>query len=70
MSEVGFVGLGNMGRPMAERIIGAGYKLAVNDGAEAAVTALVAAGAEEAGTIGELTARAETSSCLCRRPRW
>jgi 2-hydroxy-3-oxopropionate reductase len=60
MSEVGFVGLGNMGRPMAERIIGAGYKLAVNDRAEAAVAALVAAGAEEAGTIGELTARAET----------
>ncbi len=29
--RIGFVGLGNMGRPMAERLIGAGFTLAVAD---------------------------------------
>lgn len=60
MSEVGFVGLGNMGRPMAERIIGAGYKLVVNDRAETAVAAMVAAGAEASASLEELTGRVET----------
>lgn len=60
MSEIGFIGLGNMGRPMAERIIGAGYTLVVNDRADAAVAALMAVGAAAAATIPELTARAET----------
>lgn len=60
MTEVGFVGLGNMGRPMAERLIGAGHKLVVNDRADAAVAALTAAGAAAAASIAELTARVET----------
>ncbi|OYR11511.1 NAD(P)-dependent oxidoreductase [Brucella thiophenivorans] len=60
MSEVGFVGLGNMGRPMAERMIGAGYKLVVNDRAQAAVAALTSAGAEEASSLDELATRVET----------
>ncbi len=60
MTEVGFVGLGNMGRPMAERMIGAGYKLVVNDRAEAAVAALISAGADAAGSVEELAGRVET----------
>lgn len=60
MSEVGFVGLGNMGRPMAECIIRAGYQLVVNDRAETAVAALTAAGAEAAASLEELAARVET----------
>ncbi len=60
MSEVGFVGLGNMGHPMAERMIGAGYKLVVNDRAQAAVAALTSAGAEEASSLDELATRVET----------
>jgi len=60
MSEVGFVGLGNMGRPMAERMIGAGYKLVVNDRAQAAVAALTSAGASEASSLDELATRVET----------
>jgi 2-hydroxy-3-oxopropionate reductase len=60
MSEVGFVGLGNMGRPMAERMIGAGYKLVVNDRAQAAVAALTSAGASEASSLDELASRVET----------
>lgn len=60
MSEVGFVGLGNMGRPMAECIIRAGYQLVVNDRAETAVAALAAAGADAAASLEELAARVET----------
>ncbi len=60
MSEVGFVGLGNMGRPMAERMIGAGDKLVVNDRAQAAVAALTSAGASEASSLDELATRVET----------
>jgi len=60
MSEVGFVGLGNMGRPMAERMIGAGYKLVVNDRAQAAVAALTSAGASDASSLDELATRVET----------
>src|SRR6516225_6046190 len=29
--RIGFVGLGNMGRPMVERLLGAGFALAVAD---------------------------------------
>lgn len=60
MSEVGFVGLGNMGRPMAERIIGAGYGLVVNDRAQAAVAALTDAGANAAASLDDLAGRVET----------
>lgn len=60
MSDVGFVGLGNMGRPMAERLIGAGHLLVVNDRSEAALAALTSAGAVAAPSLSALTARAET----------
>ena len=60
MSDVGFVGLGNMGRPMAERLIGAGSSLVVNDRSESALAALSAAGAVAARSLDALTARTET----------
>lgn len=60
MSDVGFVGLGNMGRPMAERLIGAGLSLVVNDRSEPALAAVAAAGAVAARSLDALTARAET----------
>jgi 3-hydroxyisobutyrate dehydrogenase len=44
--KIGFIGLGAMGRPMAERLIGARYELVVFDVVTAGVDALVAAGAE------------------------
>jgi len=43
--EIGFVGLGNMGGPMANRLIDAGHRLAVYDIREEAMTPLVARGA-------------------------
>lgn len=57
---LGFVGLGNMGRPMAANIIATGASLLVNDRDAGAVAALVAQGAEDAGSLKALCARAET----------
>ncbi len=45
MAEIGFVGLGNMGGPMAANLIKAGHKLRVFDLSEAATGKLAEAGA-------------------------
>src|SRR4051794_22364833 len=47
--EIGFIGLGKMGFPMARRLIEAGHKLTVFDTQKAAMDRLVALGAR-AGT--------------------
>jgi len=60
MSTIGFVGLGNMGLPMAERLIAAGHVPVVFDTSEAAVAALAAAGATGAASLEAVTASAET----------
>lgn len=60
MSVTGFVGLGNMGRPMAENILNTGVALVVNDRAPDAVAALVALGATSADSLEALCDRAET----------
>ncbi|MEW9836248.1 NAD(P)-dependent oxidoreductase [Mesorhizobium marinum] len=57
---IGFVGLGNMGRPMAERLIGAGHSPVVYDRSQAAMAELAAAGAPTAATLEELAERVET----------
>ena len=33
MTQVGFIGLGNMGSPMAAHLVGAGFALTVSDAA-------------------------------------
>ena len=43
---VGFIGLGNMGAPMARNLLAAGYRLAVHDTRPEAGEALLGAGAE------------------------
>src|SRR2546427_363529 len=43
--HVGFIGLGKMGRPMASRLLDAGYTLTVHDVRPESVTALTAKGA-------------------------
>ncbi|MEW9807137.1 NAD(P)-dependent oxidoreductase [Mesorhizobium sp. ZMM04-5] len=57
---IGFVGLGNMGRPMAERLIGAGHSPVVYDRSQAAMAELATAGAPTAATLEELAERVET----------
>jgi 2-hydroxy-3-oxopropionate reductase len=44
--QIGFIGLGVMGRPMALHLLAAGHRLTVHNRSRAAVDALVAAGAE------------------------
>lgn len=57
--QVGFIGIGAMGKPMAENILGAGYSLIVNDVNEAAVQELVTKGAVRAATPRELAQAAD-----------
>ena len=53
MLEVGLIGLGNAGRPMAERILAAGYALTVYDIDGAAVDRAVERGARRAGSAAQ-----------------
>ncbi len=59
MSRIAFIGLGNMGGPMAANLLKAGHALRVFDLVPAAVEAAVAAGATAAGDAAEAVADAE-----------
>ena len=48
MKKLGFIGLGNMGKPMALNLVKAGYPLTVHDLRPEPVKELVAAGATAA----------------------
>lgn len=54
--DVGFVGLGNMGAPMASRLVAAGLRVCVADVRPDAVTAAVRAGAVGGGSAAEVAA--------------
>jgi len=56
----GFIGLGNMGRPMAGRLIDAGHSLVVHDVRESAVVDFVGRGAKKANSPAELASMVET----------
>lgn len=56
---VGVIGLGQMGAPMARRLLEAGYTVTVHDVNEAAAEALRAAGARVATSVGEVAGTAE-----------
>lgn len=61
MSEIiGFIGLGNMGFPMARRLVEAGYKLVVCDVRQDVVDKLVKLGARAAKTPREVADATET----------
>jgi 3-hydroxyisobutyrate dehydrogenase-like beta-hydroxyacid dehydrogenase len=53
-SQIGFIGVGVMGRPMARRLIEAGHSLIVYDRDEHAVAELAALGARAAGSVREV----------------
>ena len=59
MSRIAFIGLGNMGGPMAANLLKAGHALRVFDLTAAAVDAAVAAGAVAAASAIEAVADAE-----------
>jgi len=58
--DIGFIGLGKMGFPMARRLIEAGHKLVVFDQRKEAADQLVALGAEAASSPKDVADRAET----------
>lgn len=59
MAEIGFIGLGHMGGPMAANLIKAGHKLRVFDISEAAMARLAAAGAAAASSASDAAKGAE-----------
>jgi 3-hydroxyisobutyrate dehydrogenase-like beta-hydroxyacid dehydrogenase len=59
MTTIGFLGLGRMGAPMAANLLGHVERLLVHDLSPAAVEALVAKGAEAAGSAAALGERCE-----------
>ena len=59
MTAVGFLGLGRMGAPMAANLIGRVDRLLVHDLSQPAVDALVARGAEAAGSAATLGERCD-----------
>ena len=58
--ELGFIGVGRMGGPMASRLLDAGHRLAVYDVNEAALAPLLQRQARRAGSAKELASLAET----------
>src|SRR5581483_7089956 len=59
MARIGFIGLGNMGLPMAQNLIKAGHQVEGVDVVPAAVEKLVAAGGASAETAKIAAARAD-----------
>ena len=67
MTAVGFVGLGNIGRPMALRLATAdGVDLTVYDVAAEPLAELEAAGAAVAGSVADLAARCDVVCVMVR----
>lgn len=64
--RAGVVGLGNLGMPMARRVLGAGFPLAVFDVAPAPVAALAAEGATGCASAAELARRADVILLIVR----
>ena len=58
--DIGFIGLGKMGFPMARRLVEAGHAVTVYDTRKEAVDGLVALGAQAAGSVREVADRVET----------
>jgi 2-hydroxy-3-oxopropionate reductase len=59
VSQIGFIGLGIMGKPMGRNLLKAGYSLAVYDFLPGPVAELVEAGAEPAESSRDTAARAD-----------
>ena len=65
MQTVGFIGLGNLGAPMARNIQRAGFSMAVYDVEEGAMHALLEGGAQLAASPGEVAAVSDViMSCV------
>jgi 2-hydroxy-3-oxopropionate reductase len=59
MAAIGFVGLGVMGKPMAEHLVRAGHEVTVHNRSQGPVQALVEAGAKAGGSAAEAAGGAD-----------
>jgi len=59
MARIGFIGLGNMGLPMAQHLIAAGHEVTGYDVNQAAIDRLASVGGKAAGTIKAAVTSAE-----------
>ena len=67
--DVGFIGLGRMGRHMCRHLLAKGFPLTVHNRSRAAVDELVVAGARAANSPAEVTATSEiVLTCLTNTP--
>lgn len=64
MTTVGFVGLGRMGKPMALRLLRAGFGVVALSRSRAPVAEVVSAGAEESASLADVAERADIV-CTC-----
>ena len=60
MATIGFIGIGNMGGPMAANLVGGGHNVRVFDLDATLVEGLVAQGAEAASSVAEAAAGADS----------
>ena len=59
LEQIGFIGLGVMGRPMAGHLLAAGHRLTVHNRSRAAVDELVAAGAQVRNTPADVARQSD-----------
>lgn len=59
-APLGFIGTGNIGRPMAERLLAAGHRLRVLDTSPEALAPLIEAGAETAASPADIARNCRT----------
>jgi len=64
--KIGFIGLGEMGRPMAKRLVSHGYGVTVFDVVPAALEELTRAGAKAASSPGEVARASEATIVMVR----
>jgi 2-hydroxy-3-oxopropionate reductase len=59
LSNIGFIGLGIMGRPMTKNLIKAGHKLVVHDVVKASIDDVVGAGATQGASSADVASKSE-----------
>ena len=72
MAQIAFIGLGNMGGPMARNLLAAGHGVAVFDLSPTALAGMAEAGARVAGSSREAAEGAEVviTACSPLGPMW
>jgi 3-hydroxyisobutyrate dehydrogenase-like beta-hydroxyacid dehydrogenase len=69
--DAGYLGVGNMGQPMAEKLLDGGHRLVIHDINETAMRPLLQRQARPAASPQQLAEQSSNAaSCSCRCRRW